>query len=615
MNTKLLFSAGLVLLLGSGLFQPFKPELPEARTDDAVAFIHGGETGPMLPTTEASAILADFSPYLWHTFYGGDYVDGGSGIAAAGDESVYIAGYSYTSWLGEGNTEPLHPHSGYLDLFVLKLDSEGAYQWHTFYGRPWGDYGSGIAVAGDGSVYITGHSDTIWLGDGGAAPLHPHSGYVDLFVLKLDSEGAYQWHTFYGSNADYDEGYGIAVSGDGSAYVTGSSGQSWLGDGGAGPLHPFSEGWDITVLKLDSEGAYQWHTFYGESLGFDIALAGDGSVYIAGYSQQSWLGDGDAEPLHPYGGNGDLFVLKLDSDGAYQWHTFYGGEWWDNGTSIATAGDGSVYITGPSNTSWLGDGDAEPLHPHSGTGDLFVLMLDSEGAYQWHTFYGSVAYGTSIAITGDGSVYVTGSSGQSWLGDGDAEPLHPSPSSPDYSDLFVLKLDIDGAYQWHTFYGGVWGDYAFDITATGDGSVYIAGTSETSWLGDGDAEPLHPHSGTGDLFVLKLGIFPLVTLHSTPNPSDFGQVVTFTATVSPTASLIPTGVVTFTEGLTALGTGMLDASGVAVFETSALAVGEYTIIAAYGGDEHFSGSSSSPLVQTVQEIDQTRRIYLPLLSR
>ncbi len=63
------------------------------------------------------------------------------------------------------------------------------------------------------------------------------------------------------------------------------------------------------------------------------------------------------------------------------------------------------------------------------------------------------------------------------------------------------------------------------------------------------------------------------TVSSSANPSVFGQSVTFTATV--TASLpgsgTPTGTVTFDDGMTTLGTGTLDGSGVATFSTSALA--------------------------------------------
>ncbi len=48
------------------------------------------------------------------------------------------------------------------DIFVLKLDSSGAYQWHTFYGSSDHDYGNGIAVDGSGNVYVTGYSYATW---------------------------------------------------------------------------------------------------------------------------------------------------------------------------------------------------------------------------------------------------------------------------------------------------------------------------------------------------------------------------------------------------------------------------------------------------------------------
>src|SRR5208282_3639322 len=58
---------------------------------------------------------------------------------------------------------------------------------------------------------------------------------------------------------------------------------------------------------------------------------------------------------------------------------------------------------------------------------------------------------------------------------------------------------------------------------------------------------------------------------SSANPSVFGQLVTFTATVTANApgSGIPSGNVIFLDGSTTLGTGTLDSSGVATFSTSA----------------------------------------------
>jgi hypothetical protein len=88
-----------------------------------------------------------------------------------------------------------------------------------------------------------------------------------------------------------------------------------------------------------------------------------------------------------------------------------------------------------------------------------------------------------------------------------------------------------------------------------------------------------------------------VTLISTPNPSTFGQPVTFAATVKGSGGT-PAGAVAFTDGATALGTASLDNNGQATFVTSTLTVGSHAIAANYRGDPNLPGSSTT-LTQTV----------------
>jgi large repetitive protein len=86
-------------------------------------------------------------------------------------------------------------------------------------------------------------------------------------------------------------------------------------------------------------------------------------------------------------------------------------------------------------------------------------------------------------------------------------------------------------------------------------------------------------------------------LASSQNPSNFGQSVTFTASVAPQFSGTVKGSVTFYDGTTILKTASLS-GGVAKFTTSTLTVGGHTITATYNGDANFTGSSAS-LTQTV----------------
>ncbi|PYT15438.1 MAG: hypothetical protein DMG59_13780, partial [Acidobacteria bacterium] len=84
-----------------------------------------------------------------------------------------------------------------------------------------------------------------------------------------------------------------------------------------------------------------------------------------------------------------------------------------------------------------------------------------------------------------------------------------------------------------------------------------------------------------------------VTLSSSPNPSTFGQSVTFTATVTG-AGGVPTGTVTFGEGSTVLASNVsVDGGGHAAFSTSTLAVGSHTITATFTGTNGWPGASGS----------------------
>jgi peptidase M28-like protein/Big-like domain-containing protein len=92
------------------------------------------------------------------------------------------------------------------------------------------------------------------------------------------------------------------------------------------------------------------------------------------------------------------------------------------------------------------------------------------------------------------------------------------------------------------------------------------------------------------------------TLSSAPNPSTFGQSVTFTATVTSGAG-VPVGTVTFTEGATTLASGVtVDGAGHAAFSTTTLAVGSHTITASFTGAAGWANSSgndgSAPQVVT-----------------
>jgi Bacterial Ig-like domain (group 3) len=95
------------------------------------------------------------------------------------------------------------------------------------------------------------------------------------------------------------------------------------------------------------------------------------------------------------------------------------------------------------------------------------------------------------------------------------------------------------------------------------------------------------------------------TLTPCPNPSTYGQAVTFSAVVTSSLGAPPDGeTVTFMKGAMVLGTGTLSGGG-ASFTASTLPVGTNAIRAVYGGDSKFGYSTSNMVKQVVSKATTT----------
>ena len=444
--------------------------------------------------------------YTWHTFFGssaGWGSDVGTSVVIDGSGNIIVAGTSAASWNGPGGQAPLNAYGG--AITVVKMDSNGVYQWHTFYGWG-SDGCGGIAVDGAGNIVVAGDSWASWNGPAGQAPLTPNSGNQDIAVLKLDANGAYQWHTFYGAAGSNDWGYGIAVDGTGNVVVTGGSYTSWDGPGPKAPLNTITGGGGITIIKLNSAGGYQWHTFYGSNSGDQgrgVAFDSIGDIFVTGNSVNNWNGSDGQDPLNEHAGGGvggypDITVLKLSSAGAYQWHAFYGGSSIDFAYDVTLDADENILVVGKTDfVTWNGPAGQTPLNPSEGNYHLSVLKLDNAGGYQWHTFYPAHynEYKYDIAVHGTGEIVAVGDSFSEWDGPGGQEPLNPHSGSYNIS---MVMVDADGNYQWHTFYGSG-SARANGVALDSNRNIIVAGSSAT-WDGPDGQAPLNPHAGGGDWY-------------------------------------------------------------------------------------------------------------------
>lgn len=106
-----------------------------------------------------------------------------------------------------------------------------------------------------------------------------------------------------------------------------------------------------------------------------------------------------------------------------------------------------------------------------------------------------------------------------------------------------------------------------------------------------------------------VNLYPTSTvLISSLNPSTYGQKVTWTATVTFSGSITPTGKVYFTWSGHTIGSATLNSSGVATFTRSNLNADSYPLTAVYGGDATNLGSTSAVLNQVVLQTTSSATI-------
>src|SRR5262249_33862884 len=102
------------------------------------------------------------------------------------------------------------------------------------------------------------------------------------------------------------------------------------------------------------------------------------------------------------------------------------------------------------------------------------------------------------------------------------------------------------------------------------------------------------------------------SIAASANPTLVATPLTLTATVNATGGPTPTGTVAFkSDGVNTLGTGTLNGSAQATFQTSALTLGTHTITAVYGGDSAYAPNSSSTIIEKVVSVLPDYAVTIP----
>ncbi|MGB8987757.1 MAG: Ig-like domain-containing protein [Candidatus Sulfotelmatobacter sp.] len=136
-------------------------------------------------------------------------------------------------------------------------------------------------------------------------------------------------------------------------------------------------------------------------------------------------------------------------------------------------------------------------------------------------------------------------------------------------------------------------------TASFSTSSLRAGTLTITAIYSGDTTFLTSTSSKLAQVVNKYAT--ATALASSLGPSIYGQRVTFTATITGTGPVPPSGLVSFKWPGSTIGTAMLNSSGVATLTRSNLNADSYPLTATYVGDANNASSASAILDQVVTE--------------
>lgn len=353
--------------------------------------------------------------------------------------------------------ENIYGGAGNYDYGIAKLAADGSLQWAKDFGGSSIEAPKAVIQTPDGGYMVAGQSYSYRTG----------TRYCDIVVIKLDAAGGLVWQKNYGGDG-YDISpealaVGLDSQGNPDGVILGGATTSF----GAG-------GRDIWLLRLEDNGDIRWQKTLGAS-GDEYARS------IHPMAGGFWL----AASTSSFGaGAGDVWIVKLDSDGAVLWERAYGGIGPDSPVGIVPTATGGCAV-GAATGSFL------PVD------SFWAFEIDAGGALQWQYTYGGDADEDARDFRGtpDGGYIMCG-----WT-----DSFGETFAGSIYKDAWLIKLDAAGGIQWQKFYNKPFEyegdiinapDWAYSVAPAADGGYAVVG--DTDWWSSGDT------SRNGDVWIFKV---------------------------------------------------------------------------------------------------------------
>ena len=368
--------------------------------------------------------IFSFSQPYYELKFGTPMDDRARSMKQMSDGNIFIAGFSNAG-----------PNGGY-DIAIAKVSSIGTHLWTQYYGKLIDEYTLYMNLTSDNGLILCGEA-------------HNAATGVDAWIMKIDTAGGVVWSTNIATSVNESLKF-IEETGDGGFIACGFQSDSTNSN-------------DVYLIKTDSVGNITWQKTFG---GIDndyadaVRQTSDGGYLISADTKSFGLPDYD------------IYMIKTDSAGNYEWSNLSGGPFADGCQGFIKTSANHYFTYGESIVNWN-----DPYQ-------FFLQLTDSSGNVVWEKYPGGAGLeaGFNAVETPDGGFIVTGYSNTN------------DPNLP--IDLVLFKINSQGDSLWSQFYGGPGIDIGYQIIPDIGGGYLVAGTT---WNND------------NDFYLLKVNDLGLIT--------------------------------------------------------------------------------------------------------
>ncbi len=449
------------------------------------------------------------------TFIGGTGNDRGYCVAVNSEGQVYVAGYTVSVFQSDFPTTTGvidTSANGSYDAFISRFNNSlTQLEASTYLGGRGADYVNGLAIDGEGNLYLTGiTSSRDFPVTTGAFQAQYQGGEYDAFVVRIAPGLDLLLGSTYLGGSGTDYAAALTLLPNLNVVIAGMTDSANFPVTGGTYSTSLRGGQDAFLAILTGElGGLSAATFIGGS-DYDVASA----VAVDGLGH-FWLAGRTRSPDFPvtagaldvtYNGDYDGFVLHLSPSLDFiHSSTYIGGSGADYLYAIGLDGtvDPAVYVAGYTSSSDFPVTEGAFNTTFSGLTDIFVSKLDSSlGSLIGSTFVGGVSDDRCRALVVDsrGNPYIAG-----WTRS-IRYPITINTYDPSHNggwDAVVTKLSVKlGAVLASTFLGGSADDLAYGLALDGEGNVYVTGYTQSSNFPTTEGTYDREISGT-DVFVAR----------------------------------------------------------------------------------------------------------------